>query len=118
MKKTLLAGLALMCVVASNSMVAKNKNTINKNTFVAPATMKEGDYTANTIIFKVNESLADLCFENKINDAEIKMSLDILGVQSLKKLSPFTEKPKIAFNAQGQKFADLTRTYQLNYSSQ
>ena len=101
------------------SLGAKSKNnasTITKQ-FKAPENLKQKDYVANTIYFKVFEDFRNACNENAIADNELQNAFNKLGIQRLRKLFPNTEKPKSEFNSLGQKFADLTLTYEFVYTT-
>jgi len=117
MKKNYLLIIGAVLLVNAQTSLAKHNNSQPKNAFVLPKEAKEADYTAKTIVFKVDEQFRSTCTLNKINVAEIQQQLNSLGVIELKKLFPHSVQPDKKTNSQGQAMADLTLIYQVKYSN-
>lgn len=117
MKKNYLLIIGAVLLVNAQTSLAKHNNSQPKNAFVLPKEAKEADYTAKTIVFKVDEQFRNACTLNKINVAEIQQQLNSLGVVELKKLFPHSVQPDKKTNSQGQEMADLTLIYQVKYSN-
>ncbi len=86
--------------------------------FTWPDTLLEGrDYLDRTIIFKVKQDFRSQCTENQINLPAILALSHRLELVSLRKMHPGLKPPATAINPQGQKMADLSLVYVLQYTS-
>lgn len=77
----------------------------------------ESDYMAKTIIIKVKPAFAAACSEGKINHAAFNAMASTLGAGNLHKKFPKDKSPDREVNEAGQRFADLSLIYELNYSA-
>lgn len=79
--------------------------------------LQADDYMAKTVIFAVKPSFRNLCTLSNINDTKFQQALTNVGTQNLVKKHPNHKAPEREYNAQGLKYADLSLTYEMNYSS-
>jgi serine protease len=80
-------------------------------------TITEADYMSKTIILKVKPAFAGMCSGNKIDHAAFNALASALGVANLHKKFPHDKSPAKEFNEAGQRFADLSLIYELNYTA-
>jgi subtilisin family serine protease len=109
--------IGMFCFATTQTVTAKSNNAVPKKSYTLPKGATQNDYVSKTIIFKVDAQYRDLCTVNKIDDADIKLQLQKLGVMQLKKMFPLSAMPNKAYNEQRQAYADLSLIYQLSYSN-
>jgi subtilisin family serine protease len=88
-----------------------------QKSYSLPATITANDYIAKTIILKVKPVYASICTNNKIEHALFNTMATTIGVNNLQKKFPLDKSPEKETNNAGQKYADLSLIYELNYSS-
>lgn len=77
----------------------------------------EADYMAKTIILKVKPAFAASCSEKEIFHAGFNAMAATIGAGNLHKKFPRDRAPEQEFNGLGQRFADLSLVYELNYTA-
>lgn len=107
--KTVLSVLFLMITIYSYS-----QNTYH---FTLPKGATENDFIKKTIIIKVKHGYAALCKNNQIDLPPLNSVFDQLGIVKLYKKFPDIKAPETGFNKFGQKLADLSLIYEIEYSS-
>ncbi len=80
-------------------------------------TITPADYLPKTIILKVKPAFAASCSVNEIDYPLFNELAGVVGVTNLHKKFPKDRSPEREFNATGQKYADLSLIYELNYTS-
>jgi serine protease len=88
-----------------------------QKSYSLPATITANDYIANTIILKVKPAYASICSNNRIEHALFNSLASAIGVSNLHKKFPLDKTPERETNHAGQKYADLSLIYELNYTS-
>lgn len=81
------------------------------------AGITESDYMPKTIIVKVKPSLAANCSVNAIDNPGFNAMASSIGMTNLHKKFPHDKSPEKEFNEAGQKMADLSLIYELNYTA-
>ncbi len=87
-----------------------------QKTYELPKRITENDYMAKTIIIKVKPQFAQLCSNTKIEHTVFNTLATSLGAVNLHKKFPQDKTPTNEFNEAGQKYADLSLIYELNYT--
>lgn len=80
--------------------------------FKFPERIQEGDYEEKTVVLKVKPKYSSICSQTSLNNYLID-----LGAKPIKRKFPHAQKPERELNAQGLKYADLTRIYQFTYTA-
>ena len=75
------------------------------------------DYMSKTVIFKMKNDYRSLCSNNDISNAELKVLMQQMGVQSFGKIYPREHQPEREFNPQGIAYADLSLIYEYTYTA-
>ena len=88
-----------------------------QKTYQLPSNVTSNDYMAKTIIIKVKPAFASVCSNNKIENASFVAFANAVGVTNLHKKFPLDKSPEKPTNVAGQKYADLSLIYELNYTS-
>lgn len=119
MKKIITSvGVSLCLLAISNLGAQNNKFYGNPGHFVLPETMTEGvDYVKGHIIFAVKDQYRSKCSSGYINDAKLTQVINYLNVNSLGKIYPNHQPPLEKYNKMGQKYADLSLTYELTFKN-
>lgn len=81
------------------------------------AGITESDYMPKTIIVKVKPSLAANCSVNAIDNSAFNAMASSIGMTNLHKKFPRDKSPEKEYNEAGQKMADLSLIYELNYTA-
>ena len=102
--------LFIFSICVSYSVVAQKSYSL-------PLSITPKDYMANTIIIKVKPSYAPVCSNNKIDHRLFNTLASAIGINNLHKKFPLDKTPEREFNSAGQKLADLSLIYELNYTS-
>lgn len=92
-------------------------SVVAQKSYSLPLSIMSNDYMANTIIIKVKPSYASVCTNNKINHGLFNTLATAIGIQNLHKKFSLDKTPETEFNSAGQKLADLSLIYELNYTS-
>ncbi len=87
-----------------------------ENPLIRKATLKEGDYVANTIIIKVKSSARALCGLNSIDEPKIQQALARIGAGTVSKMFPHALMTEGQRNKMGKPFVDLSLVYKIQYS--
>ncbi|HOY31505.1 MAG TPA: S8 family serine peptidase [Bacteroidales bacterium] len=82
-----------------------------------PAGVSDKDFVKNTIILKVKPEHASVCKEDEISLSEFISLFQQMDVIRVQKKFPKIGPPEKRYNAQGQKFADLSLIYEIEYQS-
>ncbi|MBI3518732.1 MAG: S8 family serine peptidase, partial [Bacteroidetes bacterium] len=90
---------------------------ISQKAYQLPAHVSSNDYMAKTIILKVKPQYADICSNSNINHNLFNSLAATINATHLHKKFPFDRSPETPYNKAGQKYADLSLIYELNYSS-
>lgn len=88
-----------------------------QKSYSLPITVSANDYMAKTIIIKVKPMYASACSATKIEHPLFKSLSSIIGVINLHKKFPYDKTPEKEMNSAGQKYADLSLIYELNYTT-
>jgi serine protease len=83
-----------------------------------PASITIDDYVAKTIIIKIKTEHSQICSNNKIEHSYFNAISNAIGVINLHKKFPNNNPPEKKYNAIGQKYADLSLIYEMNYTSE
>lgn len=81
-----------------------------------PNGITEKDYLPKTIILKVKPSFKSVCDNSSINHPIFQNISQSIGVNNLKKKFPLDKSPEREFNQSGERYADLSLIYELNYT--
>lgn len=82
-----------------------------------PAGITEKDYLPKTIILKVKSDYKNLCNNSSINHTAFQNITQSIGIIKIQKKFPLDKSPEREFNQSGQRYADLSLIYELNYSA-
>ncbi len=82
-----------------------------------PATLAADEYLAKTIIIKVKPAFASVCSDTKIDHPLFNSLATAISATNLHKKFPLDKSPETPFNSAGQRYADLSLVYELNYTS-
>ncbi|MEO6882971.1 MAG: S8/S53 family peptidase [Bacteroidia bacterium] len=107
-------------IILSTTVTAQNKSLLMKPAkkyFSMPAGVYQSDYTANTLMAAVKPQYRSLCTSNAINNHYLNQMLSQIGVSAVVKQFPNELPPERAVNKLGQKYADLSLTYRITYTS-
>jgi subtilisin family serine protease len=85
--------------------------------FVMPAGVSQEEYTPKTIVFKVSPQFRGVAGLSSIQHPQLQLALNFLGVNKLSRKFPNHKPPVKEKNELGQKYADLSLIYQLEYSN-
>jgi len=85
--------------------------------FMLPKGATENDLIKKTIIIKVKHDYAALCKNNQIDLPPLNSIFDQLGIVKLYKKFPNIKAPETGFNKFGQKLANLSLIYEIEYNS-
>ena len=99
-------------LILSISLIAKGQKL-----YRLPQHITADDYAPKTIILKVNPAFRSLCNNTKIDHVEFKNLSSSIGAVNLHKKFPFDKAPEKEMNETGQRYADLTLIYELNYTT-
>ncbi|MEO8209329.1 MAG: S8 family serine peptidase [bacterium] len=95
-----------------------NKNSVKVNNYFKLAdNLTENDYVPNTVIFKIKERNRSKASLNAIDNAQINEALNDLRVVLANKMFADAVKPVMEFSADGEKMADLSLIYIVEYNS-
>ncbi|HPS25988.1 MAG TPA: S8 family serine peptidase [Bacteroidales bacterium] len=83
--------------------------------FYLPAGSSSHDYINNTIILKIKPEYASFCKNNHFDLPVLNTVFQQLGVSLVEKKFPAILPPAQKHNLQGQKYADLSRIYEISY---
>jgi serine protease len=75
------------------------------------------DYRTGTLVVKIKPEYAAVCDPNNISDKTFQNALIAIGANDIKKAFANTAAPVEKTNKNGQKFADLSTIYRLQYST-
>ncbi len=106
MKKFILSLSALFLGVAA---VAQTSYKLQPN-------VAAKDYMANTIIFKVKETLRSSCTEQGVNIASLQKSFNAIGITSVNKIFKNEKAPHEKVNKYGHPLTDLSLIYECKFS--
>ena len=95
----------------------KNNLKGNNSYFKLAANLTQNDYLPGTVIFKLKESNRNKATQNAINLTSVNDALDELGVVLVNKIYKDAVKPAQEYSADGEKMADLSLIYIVNYNS-
>lgn len=84
--------------------------------YYLPKGISQTDYLPKTIILKVNPSFRTLCEITSIKHPAFQSIASIIGVYNLKKKFPNDKTPEKEVNQAGNRYADLSLIYELNYT--
>lgn len=82
-----------------------------------PAKVSQADYLAKTIILRVKPAFRASCSNEKIEHALFNSLATTIGATHLHKKFPLDKAPEKEFNEAGQRYADLSLIYELNYTA-
>lgn len=82
-----------------------------------PAKVTSADYLAKTIILRVKPAFRASCSNNKIDHPLFNSFAASIGATQLHKKFPLDKAPEKEFNEAGQRYADLSLIYELNYTA-
>jgi len=85
--------------------------------FQLPAGSTKNDYIKNTIILKIKPEYASYCKNDHLDLPPVNAVFQQLGIDRLEKKFPAILPPAQKSNLQGQKYADLSRIYEIKYLS-
>jgi subtilisin family serine protease len=88
-----------------------------QNLYRLGSAITEADYMSKTMIIKVKPAFAGICSTDKIDHAGFNAMASAVGVTNLHKKFPRDRSPEKEFNEAGQRFADLSLIYELNYTA-
>lgn len=88
-----------------------------QNSYQLLATLSPDEYLAKTIIIKVKPAFASVCSDSKIDHPLFNSLATAISAANLHKKFPFDKSPETPFNKAGQRYADLSLVYELNYTS-
>lgn len=100
----------------SDNNVTKNVKKKN-NYFKLADYLSESDYVPNTVIFKLKEKNRNSARPSQIDNVFLNLTLAEMSATGLKKIFPESEKPETEYSPSGEKLADLSLIYIVNYSS-
>ncbi|HWY09844.1 MAG TPA: S8/S53 family peptidase [Bacteroidia bacterium] len=106
MKKVLLSLSALFLAAAASAQTA----------YKLQPNVAAKDYMANTIIFKVKETLRSSCTEQGVNIPSLQKSFNTVGITSVNKIFKNEQAPREKFNKYGQPLTDLSLIYECKFS--
>lgn len=87
-----------------------------QKTYRLGSNITEADYMARTIILKVKPAFAGYCTEKEISHPGFRAMAEAIGAANLHKKFPRDRSPETEFNAAGQRLADLSLIYEMNYT--
>ncbi|OFX72051.1 MAG: hypothetical protein A2X12_02285 [Bacteroidetes bacterium GWE2_29_8] len=111
-KQSLKILILLFLCIANISLLASDKH------FNLPELISKDGYVKNNIIFKIKSEYRKLCFDNEINNEEIKEAFKALGVVDFYKLFPHINQPRSVTDKSGNKLADISLIYELYYNAE
>jgi subtilisin family serine protease len=82
-----------------------------------PAKVTSADYLAKTIILRVKPAFRAVCANEKIGHGLFNNLAASIGMSHLHKKFPLDKAPEKEFNEAGQRYADLSLIYELNYTA-
>lgn len=82
-----------------------------------PEKVTSSDYLAKTIILRVKPSFRASCSNDKIDHPLFNSFASSIGAVQLHKKFPLDKAPEKEFNEAGQRYADLSLIYELNYTA-
>jgi serine protease len=85
--------------------------------FHLPEDLTQDDYWDKKVVFKVKDEFRSYCSENNVSLPILSRYKDRLGVTSLHKSFPRSTAPSEPVNALGERMADLSLIYELQYSN-
>ncbi len=95
-----------------------NKNTTKQNSYFRLADgLTAIDYIPNTVIFKLKENNRSKASLNVIDNASINSALNNLSVVLVNKMFPDAVKPVADYSSDGEKMADLSLIYIVEYNN-
>lgn len=123
MKKIYSAFISSMIISAFSPVITEAQTVNHTNTgkivsdklhkyFSFPERIKEGDFQEKTVVLKLKPKYTSICSLTNLNNYLLE-----IGAAPAKRKFPHAQKPEREFNAQGLKFADITRIYQFTYSA-
>lgn len=90
--------------------------SIAQKLYTLPSGVTEKDYLPKTIIIKVKSEYSAFCSNNEIKNPLFNQLAAGIGVVNLHKKFPLDKAPERKTNQLGQKYADLSLIYELNYT--
>ncbi len=117
MKNKILLSILLFIIFSNSFAQYKTVPKATKKYFSLPSNIRPNDYVANTIVVKVKPEFRDACSTNAIENEALNHFLNDISTTKLNKIFPHHQAPVRSYNAQGQKLADLSLIYQIEYSS-
>ena len=88
-----------------------------QKTYQLPSDISVNDYLAKTIIIKVKPAFASVCSVTKIDHPLFNSLATAISATNLHKKFPLDKSPETPLNSAGQRYADLSLVYELNYTS-
>lgn len=111
----LATGMLFVSTINAQNVNAAPFKAIKK--FSLPSGLTQEEYMPKTVILKVSPQFRAVAGMNGIQHPQLQLALNYLGVNKLERKFPLHKAPEKAFNAQGQKLADLSLIYQLSYNN-
>ena len=102
--------IAILLLVGSISL-------FSQKSYQLPLTLAADEYLAKTIIIKVKPAFASACSATKIDHPLFNVLASSINATNLHKKFPLDKSPETPFNLAGQRYADLSLVYELNYTS-
>lgn len=117
--RTLLAQLFVCFLLVSTLVHAQSGRGLQsrRQAFELPDGMTSADYWPGKVIFQVREDLRPYCSATRIEIPVFSKYMDALQATALQKTFPNAERPTEQVNALGQRFADLSLIYEVDYAS-
>ncbi|MCB9235765.1 MAG: S8 family serine peptidase [Bacteroidia bacterium] len=113
--KKYIAACLLTLPLFITAIFAQTPSQAKLKKFQMPAGVTITDYLPGRIYFKVKNDYRTLCNANTVQVPGIPELFPFLNVTSLKKVFPYADRPASTHNELGQRMADITLIYELEY---
>lgn len=97
--------------------IDKKENLRNNSYFRLSSGITQNDYIPNTVIFKLKERNRTKASLNSIDNVPLNEALNDLNVVLVNKIFAGAVKPVLGYSADGEKMADLSLIYIVEYNS-
>ncbi len=119
MKNICVATLVFLLLLPCLTVAQGNASLHSKRkAFQLPAGIGPEDYWQSKIIFKVKEQYRSACSENQVAIPALDLYTRELQATGIQKSFPKSAPPSESFNVLGERLADLSLIYELDYSLQ
>jgi subtilisin family serine protease len=117
MKKYLFSFLIIIISHYTNAQHANQAYKATNKYFSMPANIRAGDYIEKTVVLKVKPEYRSLCTANNISHDKLNDFLKEMELLKIEKIFPDHDSPLREYNERGEKLADLSLIYKLEYAS-